>query len=204
MKLITEKILINIDAELTIIEGYYNRAAVDLSTAGSLRFVPTMRFPVNTRTILDKKINQKLIRNSPSMPWMCVPDVKRCVLHNIYQSKNDIVYDDKIFDAFKRNRLIPNGGKGFITDNGWSKCNDDWLDHEYFFKDEVLLYMTDREKYLLHKCMDSIIEMILYYTNQYPNNVFDLDVETIHIFIENMGEIGTYRYFEFLEWKECN
>lgn len=193
MKAVGEKYLVDINQELGIIEGYYCRV---FPIGSGLRFLPGRRYPLNRTELVRGNITDKMVRYHNTVPWLCVGDISRCILHNIYQQKYEVVTDNIMFALFKRNKLIRGGGKCFIE--------DEWLSFDTFIRPEVLFSMSKMEKEVFEDCMDSIMDKVIPYTLRYPHNVFNIDTETNYVFIHNLGEIGTYRYFEFVEWRAAN
>lgn len=187
MRQVYEKILIDIDPELNMLENFYMRLEQNLDNIG-LRFIPNKRYPLTSKDFNKLNINSKYITNKPTSPWLCVAEVKDCVVNNIYNEKKDICHP-MIFELFKRNQLLKTGGTNFI---------EYWDDNLEFFRKDVYFSLTEQEQTLFNLYVDSIVRSVLDYTNRFPNNVFDLDIETNHVFIENLGEIGAYRYFEYL------
>lgn len=190
MNTIYEKVLIDIDKELYVIEEFYLRVSPFAKVP--LRFIPTLRYPVTSKELDAEKIDKRYITNRSYRPWVCVADMRQYILHNIYQQKKDIT-SGVWFDMFVKNELLEYGGENFI--------DSEWEEWDKFFREAVLLCLTNNERKIFECCVNSAVNTCLQYTSRYPNNVFDIDIKTNYIFIDNLGEIGTYRYFEYLERK---
>ena len=186
MKTLYEKILVNIDPELYILEKYYYKV---WDPTVVVKFLPNKRFPATMKDLdnAQDKINQ--ISLTPKYPWLCVSNLKDCIIGNIYKEKLDLC-TPLMYRLFEKNGSLPDGGHQFVSNI--------WEGDYSFFRSDLLEQLTRDELSSFMLCVKSAVETVTSYTNRFPNNVFDLDVETNHIFIENLGEIGSYRYFEYM------
>lgn len=136
-----------------------------------------------------KKYNQEYIskhaRGYPYHITFCITYLKDWILGSIYNDKPDPV-------DFERNRLT-NKGKNFMP-------NHDTIIEEYI-PDEVLEYFNKDVIKEISSICNNILEVVRKYTDLYPKNVFDIEYLGDNLVVVNKGEIGTYRYNEYLNMK---
>ena len=187
MRNVYEKVLINIDTELFTIEQFYLRVKPILPYC---RFVRNRRYPVDNETLRRLNYTHNEVSPLPFMPFLCVNDIKAFILYSVYSDKLDTC-SPTIKELFERNELLEDGGENFL---------DNINRYPLFYLDKTVLRSCDEnERKSINRSLDSIMSVVSYYTNKYPNNVFDMNFEYAHVYIENLGEIGSYRYFEYLQ-----
>lgn len=177
--------ILDIDEYLKIIEEIFKKYLDSDIEQNSLTFVKHERYPIIDKGILVKIKDNSLISNKPFAPYMCVACVKDMILDRIYGSGSRD-------ESFNRNPFIPNGG------------NTDILPSHDSDKDII-------ETYLMHVIPQDVSEIIRWVdklynevvnniVKHYPDCVYDIDIESTLVVLNNLGNIKSYRYNELLEY----
>ena len=121
--------------------------------------------------------------------------VNAYLLDTIYTSKRLEDYTD-----YYKNRLLPKSTVCKVFYNPYESYD---VDIKNLFITYLEFFPTRKEEVnVLNTMLNSIVNKVLTYTNLYPNNIFTLDFSTINTILINGGEIGSYRYREYLNM--CN
>lgn len=181
------KTVLDIVEYLNIIEEIFKKYLDSDIEQNSLTFVKYERYPIIDKGILVKIRDNSLISNKPFAPYMCVACVKDMILSRIYGSGSSD-------ESFKRNPFIPNGGNTNILPSHDSD------------EDNIETYLIDvspQDVSEIIRWVDKLYnEVVKNIVKHYPNCVYDIDIESTLVVLNNLGNIKSYRYNELLEYAE--
>lgn len=186
------KLVIDLDVELSLLDTIYLNKIPDLVDPMAKIWLPTHRYP-NTRKDF-KKIYadvyiEEYLSSNPYMPVFSTYGLKPWLLSMIYFDKPD----DKLFE------------KNVLMKNSLSFVIDSLPEVTEYIPDEYLRYLSNEDCDEIKRIQNGIYEnKIKPYTSQFPYNVFDINMDSRVIYLENKGEIGSYRYNEYLEYTRIN
>lgn len=151
------------------------------------------RFPVMKSSAYSEFFFGKSNKYSaePTLGWRCIEFVNAYLLDRIYTNKRLEDYTD-----YYKNRLLPKSTVCKVFYNPYESYD---IDIKSLFINYLEFFPTRKEEVnVLNTMLNSIVNKVLTYTNLYPNNIFTLDFSTINTILINGGEIGSYRYREYL------
>ena len=177
--------ILDIDEYLKIIEEIFKKYLDSDIEQTSLTFVKHERYPIIDKGILVKIRDNSLISNKPFAPYMCVACVKDMILDRIYGSGSRD-------ESFKRNPFIPNGGNVDILPSH---------DSDKDIIETYLIHVTPQDVSEIIRWVDKLYnEVVNNIVKQYPDCVYDIDIESTLVVLNNLGNIKSYRYNELLEY----
>lgn len=154
-----------------------------------LIFVKHERYPIVDKKILSKIKNNSLISNTPFVPYLCVGCIKDLILDRIYM-------DSSRDSSFKINPFIPNGGRCDLVPDF---DNDESIIRNYVED------ISDEDIDMIIKWVNKMYnENIKQIVTQYPDCIFDIDIETSSFILLNLGDIKVFRYNELIEFSKNN
>lgn len=186
------KVVIDLDVELSLLETIYLNKIPNLIDPMAKIWLPTHRYPNKykefKKTYADVYIEEHLSSN-PYMPVFSTYGLKPWLISMIYFDKSDNT-------LFEKNVLMKNSSS-FVVDS--------LPEVTEYIPDEFLAYLSNKDCDEISNIQKGIYEnKIKPYTSQFPYNVFDINMDSRIIYLENKGEIGTYRYNEYIEYIKAN
>ena len=181
------KYLLEVNEYLSIVEEIFKKY-MDIDHE-LLIFVKHERYPIVDKKILSKLHNNSLISKTPFVPYLCVGCVKDLILDRIYM-------DSSRDSSFKTNPFIPDGGRkdlvpDFDNDESIIRC----------YVDDV----SDEDIGIIVKWADKLYnENIKQIVAEYPDCIFDINIETSSFILLNLGDIKVFRYNELIEFSKNN
>lgn len=191
------KIIINTENELKLMEQYFIdhwvKRGPNMSFYGNGKlWLPNEREPITYSEMRKKYTNDYIEKHRSDYPYFacfCIDILKSWLLGNIYLERSHII-------EYKKNPLME-----------YSKKFLDEYNRDMFVEyipDEILDYFSDEVVKKVTKLGEKILKKIQPYTDSYPYNVFDIDFIGNNIILINKGEIGSYRYKEYLDYVNTN
>lgn len=185
------KVILPIENELKLAEEVFDRY-IGYQFKGGI-WVPNERFPLDKKQMSKYKHNYLVehMNKGPYLPFLCIPSLKDWLLSNIYWDNNQ-----------NNNPLF---SKNYLMSNAVSFNVETKPIIEEFLPDSILeSNITDEELKYLESIFFKIYDKVKPYTSNYPDNVFDLELSGPIIYLVNKGEIGSFRYNEYLNYKNIN
>lgn len=195
------KIIINTENELKLMEQYFIDHWINRSADPDIKgfyggetklWLPGEREPM-TYSEMTKKYTpdhiEKHRSNYPYLVYFCADSLRSWLLGNIYLERRDII-------EYIKNPLMEYS-KNFLDENK----RDMFVE---YIADEILDYFSDEVVKKVTELGEKILKKIKPYTDSYPYNIFDIDFIGNNIILINKGEIGSYRYKEYLDYVNAN
>ena len=188
--MVFDKVVLDIEQELLMIDtiiNIYKPFPKDVFI-----FSKSERFPIMKSSAYSEFFSGKSNKYSaePSLGWRCIEFVNAYLLDRIYTNKGLEDYTD-----YYKNRLLPKSTVCKVFYNPYES-----YDMERLFITYLEFYPTRKEEVkILKTVLDSMCKKVTTYTNLYPDNIFTFDFSTINTILINGGEIGSYRYKEYLQ-----
>lgn len=177
--------VLDIDEYLKIVEEIFKKYLDSDIEQNSLTFVKYERYPIVDKGILVKIKDNSLISNKPFAPYMCVACVKDMILDRIYGSTSRD-------ESFRRNPFIPDGGNTDILPSHESDID---------IIETYLIHVTPQDVSEIIRWVDKLYnEVVKNIVSHYPDCVYDIDIESTLVVLNNLGNIKSYRYNELLEY----
>ena len=188
--MVFDKVVLDIEQELLMIDTIIN--IYKPFTKDVFIFSKSERFPVMKSSAYSEFFSGKSNKYSaePTLGWRCIEFVNAYLLDRIYTNKGLEDYTD-----YYKNRLLPKSIVCKVFYNPYES-----YDMERLFITYLEFYPTRKEEVkILKTVLDSMCKKVTTYTNLYPDNIFTFDFSTINTILINGGEIGSYRYKEYLQ-----
>lgn len=181
------KYLLEVNEYLSIIEEVFKKY-MDIDH-DLLLFIKYERYPVLDKKLLSKIKDNSLISKTPFVPYLCVGCVRDMLLDYIYM-------DSSRDSSFKVNPFLPDGGRKDLV--------PDFDNNETIIRSYVE-NISDEDIDIIIKWVNKLYnENIKQIVKQYPDCIFDIDIDTSSFVLLNLGDIKVFRYNELLEFSKNN
>ena len=151
----------------------------------SFLFIPSSRYPLESKLNLDKKID--VVSKQPYLPYKCVP----CVVHLLLKHAYELTWDER--DLFEYNPLLEDS-KNLVEE--YSLNDTDMAVIQSYFPDisvDDALVIEEEVRELFYK--SGMFRQLA----SFKDNVFDVEHEDKLIILTVLGHIKELRYNELLE-----
>ena len=190
--MVFDKVVLDIEHELLMIDSIiniYKPFPKDVFIFSKSERLPVMRSSAYSEFFYGKSNKYSA---EPNLPWRCIEFVNAYLLDCIYTNKRLEDYTD-----YYKNRLLP---KSTVCKVFYNPDESYDMDIKNLFITYLEFFPTRKEEVkILETVLDSMCKKVTTYTNLYPDNIFTLDFSTINTILINGGEIGSYRYREYLQ-----
>ena len=190
--MVFDRVVLDIEQELLMIDtiiNIYKPIPKDYFIFSKGERLPVMKSSANSEFFSGE--SNKYV-TEPILAWRCIGFVNHYLLDRIYINKRLDDYTD-----YYKNRLLPKSNVCKVFFNPYESYD---INMERLFITYLEFYPTRKEEVkILKTALDSMCKKVTTYTNLYPDNIFTLDFSTINTILINGGEIGSYRYREYLQ-----